>query len=527
MSKKDERNLNITINNSDDSKGGEISLSLKTIWERLKKLLAWWVVAAILSGILSLIFALITTTTNKPVLKSLIGFSYDGIERGLDPSGRKFDINSVKNPAVVEAAITDLQLDIKELENIRNGISFETIIPAEAYDKFTVYNNILQQGGNSNLSAGEKLLETSYHPTQYTVFFDYSDTNLKDDEAVSVFNQILEDYEDYFYTTYGYNESLGNAVTAISYEDYDYAEAIDVFDNSLNSLRRYVKQLADEDDSRFRSENTGYTFDDLYEAISTIRSIDLDKISSFISVNNVTKDKDASLAYYEFRIKALSRSKEQYEEQLEAYEASIQAYEKDQVIVFGGAEEANVQSNVASAEYDKMFSMKNNVSTELAEVRQQIAYYKDRLQALKTNTNSSPAMMERVDGDLASLNNKITQLIDNVSLTAEDYYKNVTFKNAYNILVPAANSASHYLSRVIGNFKLPFIALEALSLMLYFGYAVIQAVKIDNSRITEEETEESENAEETTAEEASEKAEEAKTEDKKSEDKKSDRKKSK
>lgn len=481
MAKKDERNLNITINNSENEEA-EVIVSISTILKKFKKYLVIWIVAAVVFVGAAFGYATITTHTKKAELESLINFSYDGIEKGLDPNGREFDINTVKSPAVIEAALTELDINMEELENIRYGISFKSSIPKDALDRFTVYGNILDQSSSGSITAAERILETSYFPTQYTVCFDYNKTNLTDDEAVDVFNKILECYKNYFYTSYGYNESLGNAVMTINYSDYDYTEAIDVFSNSLLTLRRYVKQLADEDDSRFRSTATGYTFDDLYEAIRTIETIDLDKLSSYITVNNLTKDKEASLAYYEYRIKALTRQKSKLEEQLAAYEESIDKYEKDQIIVFGNNEDTSTQSSLASKQYDKMFSDKSDIANQLAETKQQINFYKERQQALKGNAAGSKAMQERADTDFASLNEKVNNLVELVCDTSEDYYKNVTFGNAYNVLVPASNTSVDKIGRIVKNAKMPIVVLEFIAFVIYCAVAFIEALVCDTRK---------------------------------------------
>ena len=349
------------------------------------------------------------------------------------------------------------------------------VLAASAYDRFTMYNNILKKGGNDTLNAGEKLLETSYFPTQFTVYFDYSKTGLSGKEAENVFNTILEKYDDYFYKKYGYNELMGNAVSVISYENYDYAEAVDVFSNSLNILKKFVKQLANEDSTLFRSTETGYTFNDLYSTINTIQSIDLDSISSYIDNNNVTKNKEKAITYTEYRIESLKRYQTECEEKIEKYGSSIDKYEKDQVIVFGGADDVDTQAKVASEQYDKMFGQENSVADDLAETKKNINYYETRLENLKTGKTNSTADAEQVEKDLASLNEKVNQLVDLVSKTSEDYYRTVTFGNAYNILVPASLSAVNTLKIVLENAKIPLIATEATALLIYFAFAYIKA----------------------------------------------------
>lgn len=96
---------------------------------------------------------------------------------------------------------------------------------------------------------------------------------------------------------------------SIDYNDYDYVDAVSVFDSSLKSLKEYIDDLAKHDNIRFRSDQSGYTFADLSQSIETIRTEDLDMILSYIVYNNVTKDKENLIANYEFKIEELTRSK--------------------------------------------------------------------------------------------------------------------------------------------------------------------------------------------------------------------------
>lgn len=490
MAKKEERNVNVVIKNTEEE-DKELVVSFSTIFKKLRKYLVIWIIVAVVFVGAAFGYAGVTTHVNKPSLQALVGFSYDGIEKGLDPSGNTFDPYSIKNPAVIENALTSLNMSVEYLESIREGITIKGVIPKDAINRLTVYSDVLDTNGN--IGAAERILETTYFPTQYYVYFNYNNTTLADDDAVEVFNAVLNQYSNYFYETYGYNESLGNAVNVISYDDYDYTEAIDLFDNSLSILKKYVKQLANEDQTRFRSSVTGYTFSDLYQSIDTVESIDLDKISSYISVNNLTKDKDSALAYYEYRIKALTRQKTQYEEEIKSYEASIESYEKDQIIVFGaGSDDTNTQSTLASKQYDKMIDEKNQIVTSLAQTKQSINYYKERQEALKSSSTGSSAKIETVEADLAKLNEKVSNLINLVADTSEDYYKNVTFKNAYNVLVPATNTSSDKVSRVIENAKMPAVILEALAVMVYLAAAIIEAFVADSRKRRDAITAESE-----------------------------------
>ncbi len=484
MATKEERNLNITIKNQEEEHD-EVVISISTIFKKLKKYFTVWLVAAVVLFVAAFGYATITTHVRKAPLSALVGFSYSGVEKGLDPNGRSFDANTIKNPEVIESALNQLGMDMTNLEAIRQGIYVYGITPKDAAERITAYKNIMDSGTNQSLTAAERILDLSYFPTQYTVYFDYNNLeDISDSQAVDIFNTILKDsYSNYFYKTYGYNESLGVSVTSLNYTEYDYSEAVDVFNNNLSALKKYVRQISNEDTTRFRSAVTGYTFDDLYQTISTIQSIDLDRISSYISVNNITKDKDAALAYYEYRLKALNRQKTELEEEIKAYQSSIDSYVKDQIIIFGnGTEDTNTEVTQASAQYDKMINQKNNASVELAETKQSIGYYKEKLEALKSGTNATEKQIEILEADLSSLNDKLNDLITKVSDTAEDYYKNVTFKNAYSVLVPATNTTADRIGRIIDNAKTPLILLEGLAIFVYFAYSFIQAIISDSKK---------------------------------------------
>lgn len=482
MAKKDERNLNVTIKNDSDDKD-EVVISFSGILRKLKKYFLPWIMATAIAAVAVLGVSVFSTLHSKPPLTALISFTYNGIEKGLAPDGRTFDVNSVKNPTVIENTITELDMDMELLEEIRKNITVEGLIPSDAIDRITVYNSVYENAANGNLSAAQAMLDVTYYPTQYKVHFNYDEAGIEKDAAVQLLNGMLENYRDYFFDQYGYNESLGTAVPAVDYAYYDYAEAIDVFSTTLSTLQTYVKQIADEDTTRFRSTLTGYTFDDLYQAIKTVRSIDLDRLSSYITVNNLTKDKASSIAYYQYRIESLTRQKDQLTESLNSIKESIEAYEKDAIIVFGeGADGRDTTFNQASEAYDNLILRKVSVSNELAETKQQINFYTTRKQALEKSPAGSKEKAEKLEADLELLNEKVKQLVDLTNETADEYYENVEFANAYNILVPAVNSSGATVKSILKSAVMPLVIIEALLFVVYFALALVTAIKDENTK---------------------------------------------
>lgn len=66
--------------------------------KNLKRFLGAWIAVAIIAGLLTFSLSAFKTFSAKNPTKALVSFTYSGIEKGLDPKGRKFEIESMKKP---------------------------------------------------------------------------------------------------------------------------------------------------------------------------------------------------------------------------------------------------------------------------------------------------------------------------------------------------------------------------------------------------------------------------------------------
>ena len=474
-----EQTINLMVKNDEESEKEQIIISFSAFLKQLKRFLIFWIVAAIIAGILIPVYFTVFTADQHKNLTALVSFNYAGIEQGLAPDGGKFDVNTIKNPAVIENSLTDLNLPLDSLESIRQGISIEGIVPKDAINRITVYRSPYEQG---SLNAAEKILDTTYYPTQFRVTFNYSATGLTGIEPVEVFNRILNRYSDYFFETYGFNKALGSAVTAMDYNSYDYPEQIDVFDSSLNTLQNYISALSSSDTTRFRSTATGLTFADLSESIQTIRSVDLSMLSSEILMNNITKNKPALIDYYMHRIEVLTRESAIAQAELDGVNASISNYEVGTVVVYGSQGEGGVQYSSNSDEYDKLFEHRVSAQKTLATKQEQLKDYQKRLNMLKVQSNSSQDQVDRIEDELAALNQKVTDVINKTNITANEYYETVYLANAYSVLVPASSSALTTTTSVIRASIEPLLIIEALLFVMYFGFSFMYSLILINRK---------------------------------------------
>ena len=71
------------------------------------------------------------------------------------------------------------------------------------------------------------------------------------------------------------------------------------------------------------------------------------------------------------------------------------------------------------------------------------------------------------------VNKKVNDMIELVELTADDYYKNVSLGNAFNVLVPAAYDAATTVKSGISKAIVPCVGAEALIFIFYIGYSFV------------------------------------------------------
>ena len=330
------------------------------------------------------------------------------------------------------------------------------------------------------MDAVNSLLEIGYYPSYYIITFDYNLAGIDLNKGKKILDGILDSYQDYFFKTYGFNKALGNSVVAVDYKDYDYPAAVDVFNETLDDLDLYIQKLQRNDMTNFRSNVTGYSFSDLRAAVNTIKSADLSSLSSYITINNITNDKEQLITYYEYRIEQLERELKVSESKLKSITDSIDAYEKDKLLIFGMNDENTENSYTqASKKYDDLIEEKLEVQDSVSRSKQNISYVKDRLSALKENNSKKSEDIENVEQRLEEIYNKILNIIDITNTTSDEYYENIVFAEAYNILVPATGEEPKV---EIGNFIMPLLICEGLIFVVFVAIIIFSSISIDSNK---------------------------------------------
>ncbi len=478
----DEKNINLVL--KDEAADEKPLLTLRGLAQQTKRLFVLWLVCSLVVALIAGGFSYLSAKQITKV-NAAVEFTFSGIEDGKDPAGNEFDVaTQMKSPVVLKNALDAMGISLEDvsIDDLRGAIKLQGIVPEDAMDELTAYKSVFDVGNTNALSAVQSMLNVTYHPSRYIITFLPSEAGLSAADGVGMLDAILTAYKQYFYETYGYNKALGTAVLAIDYHDYDYERAIDVFDTSLESAQRYVNTLANEDTTGFRSVNTGYTFTDLANALGTLRNEDLDWIASYVTINNVTKDKETLLTYYAYRIENLTLAKTEAESNLVSIQESINSYEKDSVVVVGGDQYGkDLNLSQSSEQYDKMINRKLAAQETISECTKNIAYYEQRVAELRMSTSSATgSQMKELDAQMDKLYAKITTLLETVDATADEFYENVAFQNAYSVVVPPVSSTSGAVRDIISKILVPEVALFVVFAIIVVVRAFVAQYRLNN-----------------------------------------------
>ena len=339
----------------------------------------------------------------------------------------------------------------------------------DANDRKTLYSTLLSKNGNIELA--NALLETGNGASGYIVSFDYHAAGFTREQGLELLDSVLDSFRAYVETNYNYNKTIGSPVEVLDYREYDYSEAVTIFSDTLSAIDSYLSNVQSADDAEFRSQKTGYTFDELKEVTQMISDVELDQANAYIVLNSVTSDGgDVEIAHYQWRIDEIERQKKIEKTHLDALTASIAAYEKDPVVY---ALEGTV-INSGEDYYDDLLTQKLKSQTIISEYDRTISYYKMLIKGYRGSGRADQAKCEQADRYLATLDEKVSSLIKDIRETTDEYYSNAVFNRTVNIQVPAIAEKPKFM----GNNVIMCVGVaEAVLLVMYLGIAVVFGIR--------------------------------------------------
>lgn len=209
------------------------------------------------------------------VASAVIQYTNSEAKEGYTPDGSPLNVEEIYSSTVIDAALTDLGYK-SNVDSIRSNCYVEEVIPETQ-----------QKLNEALLEKGE---EPSLNTDTYRVNYIGDDEN-GEDYARNMLDAIIKNYYEFYAGKYVEEPLQGNGVSALAEGNYDYIESAQVLEDSVSAMLDY---LLDKRASHpyFRSVDTGYTYNDLYQIYLFLYNYEIPSLYSVILSNAETKDID-------------------------------------------------------------------------------------------------------------------------------------------------------------------------------------------------------------------------------------------
>ena len=394
--------------------------------------------------------------------RAMITFQFEGIEKGLDPKGVAFDVNQLKSPYVIQKALSGVGYDENYIENVRENLVIQGVIPEDALDRITVFNKM----GEKDAKYYENLLDISYFPSQYVIYL-YDDGTFATRELPQILDGILSSYKQYFLDTYANAQVLSVTANLLSGDDYDYGESISLVRTQIDIMESYVDERATEA-PEFRAVSTGLSFEDIKTALEFVDTVDIARLSAFVQNSSLTKDKSRQLEYYDYQIRQISNRISELQSRLETVTKIIANYEKDPVVIVSNAD-SSVEYGEKNEYYDTLVTQQISISGQIAQANKQLNEYYLLLSKLQeSEVSNSQEDYNYADSLLSKINSTIESWVSLIEKTTDEYYSTALYANAVTVTIPAQYFVDGGIMHIVKNMAIPTAILIAIVLMAWF-----------------------------------------------------------
>ncbi|MGL4362795.1 MAG: Wzz/FepE/Etk N-terminal domain-containing protein [Cellulosilyticaceae bacterium] len=429
------------IISQEETQEDEVSLGelFGVIWEG-KKMIVMITLLAFLIGIGYAGVDAFIIKKDVGKVDTVVSFKFEGIEEGLNPNGDVFNIQEMTNKSILEKAIASTGVAKYGIssELLRENIQIQGVVPVDVQNRMNLINKMAEK----DITQLEKISNITYYPEQYKVTLNITkDMGIKGEQAEQVLAAIVNEYKNYFMSTYSDKELLSTAITTLDQTRYDYSEYMLMVDNVLKDVSDFIEEH-EELAPTYRAKATGLTFAELSEQVDMLRNIEVNNTQAIINTFVLTKNKDRLISVYENNIKRLEMELEQKINLANSIRRAANEYKKDKLVVMGKEDGlGNVEVPTSSEVYDELISEALNTEQEVSKIRYNIAYHKDLLvrltESVDENVVNVAPYITQVEESIDYIQEQVSNLVVQVNTAVSEYYETEAFKNSVKRDMPA------------------------------------------------------------------------------------------
>lgn len=391
---------------------GAGTVDLVNVFHNMKvrrRFFAWVLLLCMLMGVSAM---LLVSQFTKPMatVSSLVTYDYEVIEEEPEqnrrvapypvkdltaPDGKPLDLEQITSAYVLQQAIdmTPLSEPIT-VEALRRNMLIQRNLTEDSKRKQEVAAQMVTDKNNAAYTTVQGLeleyenkvvvsLTNGFSTDEESI----SKTVLPDDELKALLNNILNAYNDFMVLTYADKKLPDDAFSVIDTESMDFLESLDMMRTAVDNLYEYC-EAQPENIRTQRSIKTGLSLEDLMQTLSTVRSVNVDYLYSYVYTNSLTRDSATILTNYLYQLRLATNNRDQIESNIATTQAILDTYKNDEIYVSMQDSDTSRSTKTTTDYYNELVLAQAENYDKLAEIEVQITDINGKISNLTGSTNT-------------------------------------------------------------------------------------------------------------------------------------------
>ena len=276
------------------------------------------------------------------------------------PDGEDLDLNQITSSYVLQTALDSMTLSQPVTARyLRSNIKITTVLTEESSRTKEALQG-LAEAKNADAYTHLEDAEMKYKNrfiVSLTNGFGEEDSRTKleltIEELKMLLDRVLTVYNQYLVKTYADLKLPEDKFSAIDIQELDVMDSLDELRAGTDALLDFGEKKTDTVKT-YRSWKTGRSLEDWMETIKTFKSINIDYLYTMAYENAVTRDKDALLASYKYRLRSAKNDLQKASEEIEETNKILRSYKNDEIYISMQESDGSRTTKVATDYYNKL-----------------------------------------------------------------------------------------------------------------------------------------------------------------------------
>ena len=493
--------IEVLLKNEEPSER-EVELSLLNVFANMKKsmrLYAWIILLCLSVGLVAP-YTISLFKDKTASVSAVVTFQYGAASEGKTPNGSTLDVNAIKSSNVIAEALKKTHLSKEvSVSSVSQNISIGRMLSDTAKRQLEIMQKM--DDATIDMKEPEKYVDfvngmsTGSYRNQYIVTLnngfgnEKSSVTLKGDEMAVLLNNIIDEYENYFFDSFDNFRLPDNTIEDISVEDLDYIEWLDNMTDILDSLSAYCIDDAHGKFLNYRSKTDGLSFSDINRMINLVRSARVDYLYAYVYYNGIAKDKDRVTTKFEYTLRNLNHSLDSKNENITNGADLIANYRNSNILISrqntgDGTETEDINTPSITEYYNNLILNQANMYAEKYSMELSVNNLNEKIKIF-TRPRATATKIAIVDNEIKEVNDICRQLYDLARRHAEEIINSETYRNSFITEIGASDYSSFFSGDLIKKMLIGGVAGAFLGFAVWFATAFIAELKDADKRAAE------------------------------------------